>query len=142
MTILSSNGADLTFTLADLNSQSADIKLPINALSSERVCAYVGPRSSPLPARLANCGTLLQLQTLTELPETPMVWDSVDVLIINGISTSTLTAKTSEAMLAWVASGGHLVISGGLTLGLTTEHLPPLLAIADPGPVTHLQIDS
>ncbi len=135
ISLLSSDGYDLTSSLQDDDNYSQETILSIIPLSTDRVCAYIGSSSHLLQNKLTNCSTFLQLQTLAELPETPMVWDNVDVLIINGINTNALSTKQSSAMTAWVASGGHLVIGGGLALGLTLEHLPPILQIANPGPV-------
>lgn len=135
LSLLSPNGYDLTSSLQNNANHNLEIKLPLTPLNTDRVCAYLGSGSLSELGILANCSTFLHLQTLAELPETPMVWDSVDVLIINGISTNALSAEQSAAMLAWVAAGGHLVISGGLALELTVKHLPPILQIANPGTV-------
>jgi hypothetical protein len=134
--LLSSNGFDLTSSIQDELNKGPVISLPFTPVNSSRVCAYIGTSQFTPSNKLPYCPTSLYLQTLDELPETPMVWDSVDVLIINGINTNTLTDKQGAAMVAWVGSGGHLIISGGLVLNLTLTHLPAELKIANVGPVS------
>ena len=136
--LLSSDGFNLSSNLLSEDYDSQPYKLPIVHLDNKRVCAYIGSALSQ-HIIFTECRTLLRLQSPAELPETPMVWDNVDVLIINGINTNDLSDKQTAAMVAWVASGGHLVLSGGIALNLTLTPLPTTLHIVEAGPVTILK---
>ncbi len=103
--------------------------------SEKRLCAVADMTGLIKAQMLKECGTTLLIQDLTRLPETAMVWDALSVLILNGVSTADLTAAQQEALLSWVATGGHLVLSGGAALPQTLSGLPQPLLIATPGAV-------
>lgn len=51
---------------------------------------------------------------LSDLPERAQVLKSFDVLIISNIDTGKLTSLQKQALVEWVASGGRLVLTGGM----------------------------
>ena len=61
---------------------------------------------------------------------------SLDVLIVNDIDTTGLTAAQQKALRGWVAAGGHLIVGGGPNSALTTAGLGSLLPVADLMPQT------
>jgi len=108
--------------------------LILNPKASSPVCGIAD--SQGLLSDVSNvCDTTFLVQDLTLLPETPMVWDSVDVFLINGLDTAELTEQQQTALLAWVANGGCLILSGGAALPQTLAGLPDALRIATPGAV-------
>ncbi|NLG96946.1 MAG: hypothetical protein GX491_06255 [Chloroflexi bacterium] len=65
--------------------------------------------------------------TLAELPDRAEALRSFDLLIINDIDTSNLSAEQAEALESWVHQGGHLVIGGGSSAQQVTAGLPESL---------------
>jgi hypothetical protein len=122
------------------NVSSLSFRRPINGL----VCAIVDAQTLSRLERLIfknapECGSTVYLgPNLTELPETVMAWDTIDVLILNGVDTTALTPDQQQALLAWVSAGGHLVIGGGPTLPQTIAGLPNILQIAHFNPTVQL----
>jgi len=108
-------------------------QLRLHQAYETRVCVIADSQGIMGSDPLNTCGTTLLLQDLTALPETAMAWDTVDALIINGLSTTNLNAAQKEAMLAWVGGGGHLLLSGGPALPQTLVNLPAQFQIATPG---------
>ncbi|AOZ94620.1 hypothetical protein LPB68_08080 [Paenibacillus crassostreae] len=49
----------------------------------------------------------------TSIPEDPMLLDSLDVIVINGFSSDTLSELQINGISGWVKSGGTLVLAGG-----------------------------
>ncbi len=92
--------------------------------SENQVCAYVGSDAVNPHSLLSTCVVEIALPSITQLPETAMAWDTVDVLILNGISTAELTPQQQQAMFAWVAMGGHLILGGGGALPQTLAGVP------------------
>lgn len=108
-------------------------------LETGRAIALVDTRDAFAREELGETDALIWLPGLAGLPETPMAWDVIDVLLLNGIATADLTTAQQEALLAWVAAGGHLIVGGGPALGQTLAHLPEALRIATPGSVRQFE---
>lgn len=53
--------------------------------------------------------------TTAELPEEAILLDSLDVLILNDVSSGEWSGQQIRAILDWVAGGGQLVLAGGVT---------------------------
>jgi len=65
----------------------------------------------------------------TELPESYLGLSSLDILIINGVSTAELSSAQKKAILDWVRDGGLLILGGGpgaskVISGLPSEAVP------------------
>src|SRR4030095_15404291 len=54
-----------------------------------------------------------QLQ-MSELPDHPQAWASLDALIVSNIDTGTLTPEQKQALQIWLGRGGRLFVTGGL----------------------------
>jgi hypothetical protein len=67
--------------------------------------------------------------TLDQLPAVSPVWDAVDLLILNDVDTGTLSPAQINAMRGWLASGGHLVLTGGPNWRKTAAGLDDLLPV-------------
>jgi hypothetical protein len=50
---------------------------------------------------------------LADLPDVSIAWRALDVLVLDDVDTSRLTAGQLTALRAWVENGGHLVVTGG-----------------------------
>ncbi len=122
------------------NASSLSLRRPNNGL----VCAIADAQTLSRLERLIfkdapECGSTVYLgPNLTELPETAMAWDTIDILILNGVDTTALTLAQQQALLAWVSAGGHLVIGGGPALPQTLAGLPNTLQIAHLNPTVQL----
>lgn len=50
---------------------------------------------------------------LADLPEVSSAWNGLDVLVLDDVDTSRLTAGQLAALRAWIENGGQLVVAGG-----------------------------
>ena len=130
------NNATPSIYLQDAEGMQQETRVPVRGVDETgRVIALADTRDAFVRGQLGASDALIWLPDLTGLPETPMAWDVIDVLLLNGISTADLTAAQQEALMAWVAAGGHCIIGGGPALQQTLDHLPEALHIATPGNV-------
>ncbi|MCC6174380.1 MAG: hypothetical protein IT305_03660 [Chloroflexi bacterium] len=77
----------------------------------------------PLPLRRARIAHL----DVPDLPSRPQLLASLDCLIFDNISTSTMLDSQREALSSWVHAGGMLITIGGSTWQKTFAGLPPEL---------------
>ncbi len=134
------NDAIPTIALQDAKGMQQETRIPgRETFETGRAIALVDTREAFARGQLAESDALIWLADLTGLPETPMAWDAIDVLLLNGIATADLTPAQQEALLAWVTAGGHLMIGGGPALGQTLANLPDALRIAVPGSVRQFE---
>ncbi|MFP4343208.1 MAG: hypothetical protein ACLFU8_00815 [Anaerolineales bacterium] len=94
------------------------------------VCAVVDRLGAQVPGDRAGCDRTLLLYDVQDLPENAMAWETVDLLLLNGVDTGALTEAQRGAMASWVGMGGQLIIGGGAALPRTLNGLPPALRIA------------
>jgi hypothetical protein len=129
------NSATPTITLQDAEGVRQQARIPLSGYGeSSRVVISVdtrGPIIETAPSGLVD--THIWLPNLDGLPETPMAWDVIDVLMLNGVDTANLTPEQQEALLAWVSAGGHLIVGGGPALQQTLSNLAGPLHVAAPG---------
>jgi len=130
------SGAMPSISLQNVDGVKQETRVPLRGVDETgRIIALGDTREAFVREQLAESDALIWLPDLTGLPETPMAWDVIDVLLLNGVSTADLTPAQQEALLAWVAAGGHCIVGGGAALQQTLEHLPEALRIATPGDV-------
>ena len=67
---------------------------------------------------------------LDDLPEIPIAWRALDVVVLDDVDTGQLTARQLAALRAWVENGGHLVVTGGAGGPKTAAALADLLPVA------------
>jgi len=67
---------------------------------------YAGSSSQPGPA-------VVLYPRPEDLPESPRAYQMADIVFLGDLPLDALTDGQWEAVLAWVRSGGHLVVSGG-----------------------------
>ncbi|MDY7075638.1 MAG: hypothetical protein SXV54_01810 [Chloroflexota bacterium] len=70
---------------------------------------------------------------LDKLPPTPLVWELLDVLILNDVDTTALSSEQRQALETWVAHGGHLIVGGGVGAARTVAGLADLLPVTVDG---------
>ncbi len=95
----------------------------------ERVCVVADDRDLT-DYELEECEIRIWIQDLAQLPETPQAWDTIDLLLLNGMATSALTVQQREALVSWVGLGGHVIVGGGPTLPQALDGFPAKLHIA------------
>lgn len=128
------NSATLNIALQDAEGTRQQARIPLSGYGeNSRVVVSADTRGPIMETAPSTTDTHIWLPNLDSLPETPMAWDVIDVLLLNGISTANLTPAQQEALLAWVGAGGHLIVGGGPALQQTLAHLPAPLRVATPG---------
>ncbi len=65
--------------------------------------------------------------TLDTLPERPEALRTLDLLVLSGVDTSTLTPRQQRALEQYVALGGMLVLGGGADAQRVLSGIPPSL---------------
>jgi hypothetical protein len=82
-----------------------------------------GPRSRAAVAYLA----------VDDIPETGAALDPLDVLVFTNVDSGRLNDRQLAAIRDWVATGGQLIVTGGLTGPQTSAALGPLLPVTTGG---------
>lgn len=114
-----------SLTLAAPGEEPTPFRLPLIPTTAQaRFCVAVDPLGRLAPGSENGCDESLLLTGLEPLPETPMAWDSIDVLLLHEVATTALSSAQQQALLAWVNLGGQLVITGGPGLAQTLAGLP------------------
>lgn len=130
------DGNTLAIALQSDDGLQQEQRVVLHALfDNNRIVVMADTRGPVITGPLAAQDNRVWLDTLDDLPETSMAWDTVDVLLLNGISTADLTDAQQEALLAWVGAGGHLIVGGGPSLPQTLDNLSEPLHIATLGDV-------
>lgn len=71
--------------------------------------------------------------TPADLPEVSSAWNALDVLVLDDTDTSRLSASQQSALLAWVESGGQLIVTGGPGGPATAAGVAELLPVTVEG---------
>lgn len=79
---------------------------------------------------------------LDQLPAVGPAWDALDVLILNDTDTGVLSLEQLGALRAWLAAGGHLVVTGGPGWRKTAAGLDELLPVSISGSVSSRGLDA
>lgn len=110
-------------------------RIPLHPISNNaRTCIAVTPLGSFVPGPELACDETVALTDASDVPGSPLAWDAIDVLILDGADTTQLSSDQRDALLAWVGWGGRLVVGGGPGLGQALAGLPARLRIATPAP--------
>ncbi len=70
---------------------------------------------------------------LDALPPDPLGWEGLDVLILNDVDSTALSAGQRQALETWVAHGGHLIVGGGAGAARTVAGVADLLPVTAGG---------
>ena len=102
--------------------------------SDERLYGTISNAPSDLAflgtvAPMARKAMVAQLD-LESLPPTPLSWEGLDVLVLNDVDTTALSSEQRQALSAWVAHGGYLVVGGGPGAARTAAGLDDLLPVS------------
>lgn len=93
---------------------------------ADRIYTVISPRSINLiSAVTANASALQSTWTLANIPAQQGTMGGIDVLVLDDVDTTPLTARQAETLEAWVLNGGHLIISGDSNLGGLSDDLSP-----------------
>lgn len=123
-----SKAGQIQVALLDADGEGHSQSLPRKSISvDQRLCAIFDPLNSFSFSKEAGCAVSLLLDDAAAFPESPMAWDTLDVLLINGALTAEMTDAQKEALVAWVNAGGRLIIGGGAALPQVIAGLPPSL---------------
>jgi len=92
---------------------------------------------SDTPQTLATVGNVLppseiDLAIVDEenLPDVAKGWDALDVLFISDADSGQLSLAQQEALEEWIASGGRLIVVGGLSFQRTASGVADILPIS------------
>jgi hypothetical protein len=113
-------------------------RLEVRPRSGERMMALVAER--PLQLQLPLRQDLFELpflplnQSLNALPDQLAGLSSLALIFVNDSDSTAFRPAQLDALLAWVHSGGHLVLGGGPGAERSLAGLPPHLTVATLGP--------
>ena len=109
----------------------AEQELALRPRPDERLLGVLaaGELRLSLPRRedLASLPFTTVTMTPGALPERAAGLGSLALLLISGVPADALGAPQAEALLGWVAAGGHLVLGGGPEAARSVAGLPPPL---------------
>jgi hypothetical protein len=130
----SSAGSRLTVKLRAGKEEIASKNVSVTWLDvGERLYGIAGSDPSALGflANVAPVGgkAMVARVELAALPPDPLAWEGLDVLVLNDVDTTTLSAEQQEALATWVAQGGHLIVGGGTGAALTAAGVADLLPV-------------
>jgi hypothetical protein len=78
---------------------------------------------------------------LADLPDDPLGWESIDVLILQDVDTTALADAQRQAMHTWLQHGGSLVIGGGPGAATTIAGLGDLAPVRVTGSASVQRLD-
>jgi hypothetical protein len=145
----------VTLYVADVPSFSNDFEVRLvsrgRTLASEHVRVdFVSPTTllvgvwSDNPQGLGGLGLVAPESGITrvamlqaeDFPDMPRAWAGLDVLMISSADTGTLTPAQRSALQAWLASGGRLIIAGGIDFQRTLAGLGDVTPVQATGTLT------
>ena len=93
---------------------------------NDHLYMVISDTSSPAPLDLSvvrngDARVLQGAWGVEHLPERSAALDGIDLLLISNADTGALNSQQRQALAGWVASGGHLIVSGGSTAARTTR---------------------
>ncbi len=136
----------IQITLEDAAGQRlADQSIEVRPREGERMLgiAAINPPVLSLPLRedLVNLPFLAFPLNPNELPTEPAGLSSLSLLLLSDAITAEIDPRQRDTLLAWVRSGGHLILGGGTGAAATIAGLPPELVPAAVGSLTALNTD-
>lgn len=137
-------GADVAVALLDGEALVAETRTDV--LSRLAAGDLLYGVISPEPGALAFLSTIpagredaaVAFLGLEDLPDIAPGWQALDLLVLDDTDTSRLSREQRDALLAWIESGGQLVVTGGpggaTTAAGLTEFLPVTVTGSDTVP--------
>lgn len=125
---------NLAVSLLDGTKVLQKIKLQTNCLAGNIMLVGV---VSDTPAALDGLSDMTPLGgtsrvaqlRISDLPERPQAWQSLDALVVSNADTGALTAAQKQALELWLGSGGKLLVTGGAQWQRTTAGLSEFLPV-------------
>ena len=118
------SGRDTLAAASARMTQTTNSDLLYGVLSASPSAFNILTRIDPVNGQ----GRVAQL-SLADLPPAAVAWRSLDVLVVSDVDTGQLSAEQKEAMRAWVAGGGRLVITAGPNWQKVSAGLTDLLPL-------------
>ncbi|MDZ4771425.1 MAG: hypothetical protein SGJ24_20055 [Chloroflexota bacterium] len=110
------------------------VEAPVRAISAGDVLIAVLTTSpvGSIDLTSANTGGRIHQANLAirDLPDRLAALDSLDVIALSDVDTGTLSAGQRAVLTAWVASGGHLLVTGGASAQATAAGVVDLLPLS------------
>lgn len=132
----------LRLTVEDGDAVLAEQELAVRPRVDERLLGVLaaGELQLSLPRREDMDALPFTTVRLTPegMPERAAGLSSLSLLLLSGAPADALSATQREALLGWVASGGHLVLGGGAEAARAVAGLPPQLQPAALGAATEV----
>lgn len=127
-------------TLTDAGRTVLTQTLAVSALSpQDYLYGVIAPNGSAVNVLRGSRqfgGTVSVAQiTLADIPSTGPALNDVDALVLDDTPTATLSAAQRRTLLAWVSSGGQLVLGGGASAAQTLSGFADLAPVALSGAV-------
>lgn len=127
----------IVLTLRQGDTSLAETAVEVRPRNGERLLGVVsdGPLTLNLPRRqdIPRLPFTSFDLPLAALPPQAMGLGSVQLLLLSNAKTQSLAPAQLNALIGWVALGGHLVIGGGDATAVTVAGLPPSLLPATVG---------
>jgi len=128
----------LTITLMSGKDQLASAIAPLTSLTAnDLLFGVVASSTSPYnvlseldPSQ--GAATVAEL-AVANLPDRVQAWQALDVLVIADVDSGTLSTNQRQALAAWVANGGQLLVAGGPGWQKTAAGLSDLLPLIPTG---------
>jgi len=96
----------------------------------ERLWGVISSRPSALNFLSDLASVSVASMDLETLPENPLGWEGLTVLVLNDVDTSALTRDQRRALAVWVSQGGHLLVGGGAGAVRTDAAVADLLPVS------------
>lgn len=130
-------GRDVLATTSARLTQTTASDLLYGVLASSPSSFNILTRIDPVNGQ----GRIAQL-SIADLPPAAIAWRSLDMLVISDVDTGELSAEQREALRAWVAGGGRLIVAGGPNWQKVSAGLGELLPFVPSGAQTVSGLES
>jgi len=87
-------------------------------------------------ARATGMGAMQANWEISSIPDNPTALASVNMILFSDVDTGGLTLAQERALEAWIANGGHLVVTGGINWEATAAGFTNLLPLVPDDAVT------
>ncbi len=119
------NSTNLVIRLQSRDGVVEEITLRLRPIpDQDRVCVMADPLTAQA---LPNCAHHLTVQDAEALPQAASAWETIDLLVMHDFPTPEMTEAQKQALRAWVADGGHLLLLDGVGRTVMLEGMPESL---------------
>lgn len=112
----------------------AQVEVPINAIQSTDQLYVIVTQSAAgsidlSSARAPGMGAVQANWEVETIPNNPVAMRAVNMLVFTDVDTGGLSLRQEAALEAWIANGGHLIVTGGPNWQPTAAGFPDLLPL-------------